>query len=148
MARYPIKTPTWAIKPYGDEGAWELAKRECRTVLLEWAAAEYAGTYTELSKRVTAIDWPEGAYTHHGQQMGMLLGQVSMEELVRTEDRPVLSSLVIGQDEGMPSAGYWKFMDEELGIAVPTGDVARLEFWVRQFKDACAFYGSPPSRPG
>ena len=101
MARYPAKVGAWATRPYGgDAAASEEAKRQCRATLYEWAAAQHPGTYTELVHRVTAIEWPDGAYTHHGQQMGYLLGQVSLEELVTDEDRPVLSSLVIGAEDG------------------------------------------------
>src|SRR5687768_5699720 len=110
MARYPPQPKEWATKAYGsDSDAWDEAKRQCRTAILEWAAQERTGTYTDLTKRVTAIEWPEGAYTHHGHQMGYLLGQVSLDELDKVEDRPVLSALVIGQQEGMPSGGFWTF---------------------------------------
>jgi hypothetical protein len=71
MAMYPTPTPSWATKSYGpDDTAWELAKRQCKDVLLEWARAGRYGTYTDLMRRITAIPWPEGAHTHHGQQMG------------------------------------------------------------------------------
>jgi hypothetical protein len=130
------------MQSYGsDAAAWDEAKRQCRAVLYKWAAAERYGTYTELAQQVTAIEWPEGAYTHHGRQMGYLLGQVSLEELDQNEDRPVLSSLVTGQDEGMPSGGFWTFVADELGIDVPATDLARLDFWVGEFKAACRYYG-------
>lgn len=45
------------------------------------------------------------------------LGQVSLEELDREENRPLISALVIGKDENMPSSGFWTFCIE-LGIAV------------------------------
>ena len=131
-----------SVKSYGpDPDAWDEAKRQCRAVLYKWAAAERYGTYTELAQQVTAIEWPEGAYTHHGQQMGYLLGQVSLEELDRNEDRPVLASLVIGQDEGMPTAGFRTFLADELRVDVPATGLARLEFWVAEFKAACRYYG-------
>lgn len=142
MARYPVAPKPWATKPYGpDPDAWEEAKRQCRAVLHAWAARERFVTYSELAQQITAIEWPEGAYTHHGHQMGYLLGQVSLEELDRTEDRPVLSALVIGQEEGMPSHGFWNFLDEELGLPVPASSVARVTFWAEEFKAACRFYG-------
>lgn len=142
MARYPTKPGAWASRPYGpDEDAWEEAKAQCRAALYEWAAAGSPRSYTDLTKRVTAIEWPEGAFTNHGQQMGWLLGQVSLEELVRTEDRPVLSSLVIGQEEGMPTGGYWTFLRDELAADVPASDLARLELWYTEWKAACAYYG-------
>ena len=118
MARYPATLLPWVTEDYGpDADAWNEAKRQARTVLHEWASAGRFGSYSELAKRVTAIPWPEGAYTHRGRQMGRLLGQVSLEELDRTEDRPLLSALVIGQEEGMPSGGFWSLL-AEIGLTV------------------------------
>lgn len=149
MARYPAHPGAWATRPYGpDELAWDEAKRQARAVLHEWAALGRYGTYTELARQVTAIPWPEGAYTHHGSQMGNLLGQASIDELSRTEDRPVISALVIGADEGMPSGGFWTFVREELGLPVGTTDEDRLRFWVAEFKSACAFYGNQSRSTG
>lgn len=142
MARYPPKPNRWATRTYGaDADAWDEAKRQCRAVLYQWARAGRPGTYTDLAQRVTAIDWPEGAYTHHGQQMGYLLGQVSLEELDRVQDRPVLSALVIGQREPTPSGGFWTFVRDELGLDAPTSEMAKLEFWQAEFAAACRFYG-------
>jgi hypothetical protein len=147
MARYPTPTPPWATKTYGpSDTAWDDAKRQCRDVLIEWARAERYGTYTDLMNRVTAIPWPDRAYTHHGQQMGWLLGQVSLEELDRVADRPVLSALVIGAAEGMPSTGFWKFLEDDLKIAVPSDEKGRLEFWVREFRACCRVYGGRSPR--
>ena len=141
MATHPDETPKWAVTPYGgDEAAWAEAKAQARGVLLRWAARHEPGTYTDLAREVTAIAWPEGAFTHHGQQMGVLLGQVSMDELDRASDIPLLSALVIGRDEGMPSSGYWA-MCRELGLPVPVGDLARIEAWYREFDRACAYWG-------
>jgi hypothetical protein len=142
MAKYPATAPRWAGTAYGgDAVAWEAAKRQCRDVLYEWAARGEPGYYSDLAPRVTAIDWPEGAYTHDGQQMGYLLGQVSLEEMDRDEDRPVLSSVVIGKDEGMPSHGYWAFLREDLGISLPRDEPGRVALWLKEFRAACDFYG-------
>ncbi len=141
MARFPAHPNAWASKSYGpDPVAWDEAKRQCRAALCEWAATGKPRTYTDLTQRVTAIEWPEGAYTNHGQQIGFLLGQVSLEELVRDEDRPVLSALVIGQEEGMPSSGFWALLRDDLGIEVPATDLGRLDLWVAEFEAACRFY--------
>lgn len=145
MAKYPEDLGPWATRPYGAVGDWDEAKRQCRDALHDWAAAGRYGTYSELVRRVTAIEWPEGAYTHHGKQMGVLLGQVSVEELVRDEDRPVLSALVIGQDEGMPTAGFWKFLRDNLHESVPMSDLDRVAYWAKEFKAACQFYGGRTS---
>jgi hypothetical protein len=142
MARCPAKPLPWVAEEYGhDAAAWDKAKRQARAVLYEWAAAGRFGSYSELAQRVTAIAWPEGAFTHHGRQMGYLLGQVSMEELDSQEDRPLLSALVIGHEDGMPSGGFWTLLTE-LGIESPQTDVERVAFWSREFKAACDYYGS------
>src|SRR4051812_1052843 len=137
MARYPANPGRWATTVYGgNEDAWEEAKAQCRRALYRCAADCTPRTYTELTLEVTAIPWPDGAYTHAGQQMGFLLGQVSLEELDRVEDRPLLSSLVIGKDEGMPSMGYWTFR-RDLGVQSPISDLERLELWTKEFEAAC-----------
>ena len=142
MARYPAKPLPWVTNDYGPDAiAWSEAKRQVRAALYEWASAGPFGTYSELARLVTAIPWPEGAYTHHGSQMGHLLGQVSMEELDRSEDRPLLSALVVGQEDGMPSGGFWTLLTE-LGIESPSTELERVEYWSKEFKAACKYYGS------
>jgi hypothetical protein len=142
VARYPPNPGGWATRPYGrDDLPWDEAKRQPRAVLYGWAAPGRYRTYTDLARQVTAIPWSEGAYTHHGSQMGHMLAQVSMHELSRYEDCPVISAPVIGADEGMPIAGFWTFVREELGLPVGKIDEDKLRFWVQEFKSACAYYG-------
>ncbi len=142
MARYPLIEPSWAQLTEGhDMVAWDEAKRQCRRVLYEWAGAGRYGIYSELCRLVTAVPWLEGAFTHAGGQVGTLLGQVSLDELDRIEDRPVLSALVVSSEEGMPSEGFWRFVDRTLGIEVGSSTNARLDFWVAEFKRTCDFYG-------
>jgi hypothetical protein len=142
MARYPSVPPAWAGKAYGGNAeAWDEAVRQCRAVLVGWAKQGTFGYYSDLSNLVTAIPWPEGPHTHEGHQMGRLLGEVSLNELVTGEDRPLLSSLVIAKDQGMPSGGYWSFL-EELGEPVANIGLRRYEAWVAEFKRACAYFGS------
>jgi hypothetical protein len=139
MARYPAETPSFALKPYGAaEDDWDEAKRQAREVLYEWAAVPKFGTYFELRDRVTAIQWLDGEA--FGAQIGWMLGQLSLEELSRDEDRPLLSSLVIGKDEGMPTHGYWQFL-HDLGERVPIGDMNKLHAWYAEWQAACDFYG-------
>lgn len=107
MAYYPAKPGAWVFKTYGGYGnAWDEAKAQARRTLYGWAVAGEARTYTELVQTVTAIPWPEGAYTHSGQQVGRLLGQVSIEELSPLEDRPLLSSLVINLEANASIGGF------------------------------------------
>ena len=84
--------------------------------------------YGDLIARVTAIPWPPG--DNSSGQLGYLLGQVSLEELDSTEDRPVISSVVIASGKNEPSHGYWALLEEVLGIRVPTAD--REVFWLKE----------------
>jgi hypothetical protein len=142
MARYPEHPLPWVSKPYGpEEEAWDEAKHQARRTLYRWAGEGRYGSYTDLVHEVSAIDWPEGAFTHHGAQIGVLLGQVSMEELDRLEDRPLLSALVVGHEEGMPTGGFWTLLGE-LGLEIPSTDMGKLEFWAKEFDKALRYYGS------
>lgn len=139
MAYYPAEPGAWVFKTYGGYGdAWGEAKTQARRTLYRWAAAGEPRTYTELVQTVTAIPWPEGAYTHSGQQVGWLLGQVSIEELSPLDDRPLLSSLVINLEANASVGGFWTLAEELYGpIAAPL----REEFWVKESKAAIAYYG-------
>jgi hypothetical protein len=82
MAKRPRILPPWATAQYGGYGVdWDEAVAQCRMVLYDWAAKKKTGFYSELVPYVTAIPWPEGAYTHDGSQMGHLLGRVVIDEL-------------------------------------------------------------------
>ena len=143
MARLPQPLPTWAGTDYlGDTMAWAGAKRQCRMTLCEWARSGDPHTYTELTQRVTAITWPEGAHTHEGGQLGFLLGQVSLEELDPEEDRPLLSAMVIDKMDNMPSGGFWALC-EELEIPVGKSRDARERFWLTEVAACHATYGAP-----
>ena len=141
MARRPKPLPRWATTQYGGYGVdWDRAVHQCRALLYRWAAAKEPHQYGELSATVDAIPWPEGPHTHDGQQIGMLLGKVSIDELSEDEDRPVISALVYGKDEGMPSYGFWNFL-AELGVSVGTSEAHRLKFWKRELDRCFASYG-------
>lgn len=144
MAKRPATLPRWAIEPYGGYGyAWEEAVTQCRDVLYRWASDRRHGTYTELADLVDKIPWPERAHTHEGQQMGFLLGRV----VLRTnEDRPVISALVIGKDEGMPSTGFWSLLNQ-LNVNVGTSDLSRLEFWSKEVNRCFETYGAALAKP-
>lgn len=143
MALRPKELPAWATRPYaGYDLRWDEAVRQCRTALFAWARRGDPGTYSELVPLVGAIEWEEGAFTHGGRQIGTLLGQVSIEELDIEEDRPVLSALVYGIEWGMPSGGFWEFLDE-LGVQVQRTDDARRRFWNEEVKRCVAYFGQP-----
>jgi hypothetical protein len=142
LAKRPAILPRGAIEPYGGYRlAWEEAVTQCRDVLYRWAAVSRYGTYTELADLVDKIPWPERAHTHEGQQMGYLLGRVVVDELRTNEDRPVISALVIGKDEGMPSTGFWSLLNQ-LNVDIGTSDLSRLEFWSNEVKRCFETYGA------
>ena len=79
----PRELSKWVENTYGhDSSEWEKAKEQAREGLIEWARRYDPGTYSELADKVTAIEWPQGAYTQFGGQIGHLLGQISAEEWV------------------------------------------------------------------
>jgi hypothetical protein len=138
MAIRPPVTPKWATSSYGnDDLAWEEAKRECRDALHEWCARHEPHAYVDLIARVRAIPWQPG--DHSSGQLGYLLGQVSLEELDPTEDRPVISSVVIASGKNEPSHGYWAFLEDDLRIRVPVA--AREAFWLKELDRCFEAYG-------
>lgn len=145
MARLPRPLPRWANTIYGDdENGWEEAKAQCARTLHAWSADRSLGSYTDLVRHVTAIDWPDGPHTHEGTQMGYLLGQVSLAELDAVADRPLISALVVAMDSGRPSHGFWAFCrDVGLADAVSTPD-RREEFWLTEVQRCWAVYGADP----
>jgi hypothetical protein len=141
MPRYPRDPKPWLKTVYGgNKPRWDEAKAQCRETLLEWAKDRKPGTYTDLIRHVPAIDWPDGAHTHSGRQIGMLLGQVAVEELDELEDRPLLSALVFGQESNRPGQGYWDLMTE-LGVAVPDSDDAQDRLWWAELDRVYATFG-------
>jgi hypothetical protein len=148
MARYPSNPGKWVDQSYANYGdAWETAKEQCRALLYDWAKLCEPHSYSELTQHITAIPWPDGAHTHAGSQIGRLLGQVSMEELDPVEDRPVMSALVYGYEEGMPSGGFWSLLRDELCVDVPELETERRKFWKRELDWACSYYGGKSTSP-
>lgn len=125
------KLPDWVEREYGSYGSsWWDAVDQCREALTEWASANQLKTYTELSDRVDAIPWPEGAHTHEGSQIGWLLGQVAAREWA--EGRPLLSAVVVGADTREPSHGFFDLAVElgELGRGVSAE--RKRDYWVAE----------------
>lgn len=132
------QAPTWYAKPYGkDPSAWDLAVRQCRDLLVEWARRGYVGTYSEVVDGVVALHWPEGAYTHHGSQIGYLLGHVSVAEWL--EGRPFLSAIVISAEEGHPGKGFYDFA-RELRDLSSNSRTAELEYWQAEVRRCHEFW--------
>ena len=142
MPLRPAELPKWATHQYGGYGPdWDEALRQCRDVLILWAVEGAPHPYTELSELVTAIPWPQGPHTHEGQQMGYLLGQVSMAELDVTEDRPLLSAMVYGKEANGPVGGFWTMLKDDLGVKVPASGTARTDYWLREIAKCTLFFG-------
>jgi hypothetical protein len=123
--------------PCADRNRRENAVESCTTGVL----AGYSATYAELIHQLTEIPWPPG--DHASGQLGYLLGQVSLEELDVTEDRPVISS-VVRSSRNEPSQGYWGFVERDLAIRVPTS--RREEFWLEEMNRCFAVYGEATLR--
>ena len=141
MALLPKPFPKWADTPYGgDPGAWAEAKAQCMRTLAGWAASRRYGFYSDLVKEVTAVPWPEGAFTHRGAQVGTLLGQLVLDQLDPLEDRPIISALVVSKEANLPSAGFWKLCSD-LGVYVPDSDESRVQFWLQEIARCWEWYG-------
>lgn len=67
---------------------------------------------------------------------------MSLEELDPLEDRPVISALVYGYEEGMPSVGFWNLVRDELGEEVPELADGRIKFWKQELERAYDYYGA------
>lgn len=116
---------------------------QCRGALTEWASQNQLKTYTELSERVDAILWPEGAHTHEGSQVGWLLGQVAAREWV--EGRPLLSAVVVGADTREPSHGFFELAIELGELHRGASAERKHEYWIAEVS-RCFPSGSRPSR--
>lgn len=97
------------------------------------------GTYGELAQDINAIEWPEGAYTHHGGQIGWLLGQVSVEEWL--EDRPLVSALAILAGDSEPSYGFYSLCDQ-LGLTAGRNREQKYDYWWQEVQRCYDYWGS------
>lgn len=129
--------PPWYGKTYGhDPAGWEEALEQCRRTLVAWARRGRYGTYTELTNEVPAIGWPEGAYTHQGRQIGMLLGHVSVTEWL--EGRPLLSAMAVQATELTPATGFFDMARARGEFAGQSSD-EELVYWLKEFKACCEY---------
>lgn len=80
-----------------------------------------------------SLSWPEGAFTHHGSQVGALLGHVSVAEWL--EGRPLLSAIVVQAEGGQPGTGFFD-LARELGELTISGEDAELRYWLAEY-DRC-----------
>lgn len=134
MARKP---PPWLFDTHGyDSARWGEAIDEAYRVLLRWAKTGSPGTYTDAVREVRTLDWPEGAWTGHGSQVGDLLGHVSTHEWL--DGRPLLSCMAVLGEEGRPSNtpgdGFFR-LATQLGFDVGRTSDARFEFWWREVQN-------------
>lgn len=130
--------PDWYAKPYGrDPSAWDAAVRRCRELLLAWARRGYVGTYSEVVDAVPDLEWPDGPFTHHGSQVGRLLGDISVGEWL--EDRPLLSAVVISSQEGHPGKGFYDLARELRELSATSKD-AELDYWQAEVRRCHEFW--------
>jgi hypothetical protein len=130
---YVKKRPDWYYETRGhDLEDWTRAMQQARQTLIEWAARYDPGTYSELTDSVTALDWPDGAWTEHGGKIGHLLGCVSLDEWF--EDRPLLSALCILKGDDQPSGGFYRLCEQLPDVTLPKGKQARHDFWLDEVK--------------
>lgn len=133
------QVPDWFGKPYGNysQNDWDDAAREAREVLVPLAMRGGTTTYGGLITHVVHLDWPEGAYTHRGSQVGRLLADVSMAEWL--QNRPLLSALVVNaagsENAGEPADGFYSLC-VDAGLLVSKEDPNRQAVWVDQL-NAC-----------
>ena len=126
------KPPQWYRKTYGhfSEQAWNEAVDRTRDILVDWAKKGAIGTYGDLITELGMLDWPDGPYTHHGSQVGKLLGDASVAEWV--EDRPLVSALVISRDGGGPGDGFYGLCEELLGDVIGSSEETKDRVWARE----------------
>jgi len=111
MPHFDWEDECWG-KPQED---WHRAKAEVRGVLVETARRRSVITYTEIANLVASVTIPKlgGAM---GSAVGLLLGQVNMDESRRLK-RPMMLSAVAVNVEMKPSKG---FQDLAGALKVPT----------------------------
>ena len=54
--------------------------------------------------------------------------------------RPFRTAMVMKKSDGVPGKGFFKTVASLLGVYVPRDDVARIEFWKREFDKVVQFY--------
>jgi hypothetical protein len=136
------RPPSWYGKAYGNytQGEWDEAVRRTREILAGWARREHVGSYSSFIDELRLLDWPDGAHTHHGSQVGKLLGDASVEEWL--EDRPLLTALVIVQDKGDPGEGFYGLVEELTGTAARADTDSRLRAWSAEVERCFSFWKS------
>lgn len=102
---------TWGKSPED----WQQAKAELRGMLVETARRRSVITYTEIAKGVRSVSIPT-AGAALGGAVGLLLGQVNMEESRRL-GKPFMLSVVAVNSQMEPSKG---FRDLAALLKVPT----------------------------
>ena len=79
----------------------------------------------------------------HRRRIGEILGDISIHEL--KAGRPMLSSIVVQRDDGLPGVGFFH-LGEELGVVLEGEDA--VAFAVRQLKATFAYWVAAPADVG
>ena len=134
--------PEWYRRAYGhfSHQSWNEAVDRTRNILTGWAKKGSTGTYGELIAELQMLDWPEGPYTHHGSQVGKLLGDASVAEWI--EDRPLLSALVISREGGGPGEGFYPLCEELLGDVIGSSEDAKMRVWSREVARCLVYWNA------
>jgi hypothetical protein len=88
--------------------------------------------------RLGVPEWTE----LHRAIVGDFCGHLCLETY--TEAKFMGSALVVSQETGQPSEGYWNLM-REIGVLSSKSETEMLTHWVDQTQKAYAFYGSQPT---
>lgn len=117
---------------YGfDYSAWELAKEEVKSLLIERAKLRGMIPYSDLVRQIKSIN-----IEAHDQRLFQLLGEVSIEE--NSEGRGMLTVIVVHKQGDMqPGPG---FFDLAKKLGKDTSDI--LSCWIKELKKVHGYWSN------
>ncbi|PJF21198.1 MAG: hypothetical protein CUN56_12310 [Phototrophicales bacterium] len=109
-----------------DQNKWDALRDEMRDFLINLARLGKTISYSELAAQL------QTAYIHHRAPMfSELLRQISYED--KAANRPMLATLVVNKQRGIPGDGYFKGLVEEDFIDPET-------YWQARFEEVCQYW--------
>lgn len=123
-------------------------------VLIETAKNGVTITYSELGARIGIMNFP--GYDDFPLKMAEIAGACSVYEL--EDNHPIISSIVVNKETGMPGAGYWGFrtMPSHLLSRMwedrrrkPTVEIEaeRAKFWLTELQKVHKHWSLPGRAP-
>lgn len=114
----PVTIPDlpWRNRTYGkaDDATWKQAKLEARACLVATARRRSVMTYSELRENIVSVRLPASGHAF-GSAVGLLLGQVNLDESERLGKPMMLSAVAVKNDlrpgdgfTGLVSDLHWK----------------------------------------